>query len=203
MQEFALNQVDVKLERGVVSLFGATKINQVDTSNSGTRKIVETASSIESRGSQHKGYSKIESVLIIIFILLFTTPFVVGLFYDKSLLLIICTIIIGLGDIFILYLRLIKPIAEKKLYKKILALGHCSFATKYKVNVSRKTTEDYAGITFYFIDDYGKERCKGELSKVSRSFFKVYSIQKLPIIIWKNHATIDYDTLLKYQNMET
>lgn len=204
-QEFALNNVDVEVESGVAS-FGSNEVKQVDSSAS-VRKIIESEASVERRNKEYNQINIAFMIIASIFFTIWTGVAIFAAIYEKSPILIAFAIICISFAIFMLTMIIIKPIIKNKLRKKIIALGRNSVATSYKICFSHTKSSNilYNGhysITFHFLDDYGKERISAEPIAVSRYFFTAYSVEKLPIKIWKKHATIDYKTLLTYQNKD-
>ena len=106
------------------------------------------------------------------------------------------------------YLCVVKTVIDYIAYKNALANGVCTVASKYNVVADYEKHGRYYSksvgyrIKIFYTDEYGVERIKKrEELFVEPFFFTKWSVDKLPIKVWKRFAIVDYERLLEYQNV--
>jgi hypothetical protein len=195
---------NVSEEKGSVAMFGNTKKNQTKALQD-IRKITESIDTVKQRIKKEKQLN----IVFVIFALLFFTVFdglaIFAVINDSSFLIILFAVLCGIFTIFMLFLIVVKPIINNYIYKQTMKFGYDTFAENYEL-VTKSDSNNHSfrymySLKFEYLDDNCNKR-KGVESniKVSHFFFTSYTVDKLPIKVWKKHAVIDYDELLKYQN---
>ena len=195
---------NVSEEKGSVAMFGNTKKNQTNALQD-IRKITESIDTVKQRIKKEKQLN----ILFVIFALLFFTVFdglaIFAVINDSSFLIILFAVLCGIFTIFMLFRIVVKPIINNYIYKQTMKFGYDTFAENYEL-VTKSESNNHSfryiySLKFEYLDDNRNKR-KGVESniKVSHFFFTSYTVDKLPIKVWKKYAVIDYDELLKYQN---
>ena len=104
--------------------------------------------------------------------------------------------------VFMVYFFVVKTIIDCIAYKNALANGVCTVASKYNIVMSYNESRRYYDLKFFYTDEYGVDRIKKRADLfVEPFFFTKWSVDKLPIKVWKRFAIVDYERLLECQKL--
>ena len=193
---------DAYFEKGKIAYFPSNKAEQI--SSNSAELIKEDLSKINKAGNYERGYNKFLIIFGSIFSIAFSsTGFLAIFFGDHPLTIVIGIMIIAFSGL-IVYRSVISSILDTKNHNKTLKEGRKSTAISYELftppNSHKGVGRSRTSLRFKYIDDFGKERTTTEtFIKVNVLYFNIYQIEKLPILIYKKYAIVDYEELLKYQ----
>lgn len=168
-------------------------------------KIIESMEMIEKRIKGEQLLNAIVAIMTVVFLLIFDVAAIFAIINSFGIPTILFAAIAAIFTIVILNSVVIYTIRQKFIYKNVKRYGYPIFAKNYKLVTrrNRNSHRRYLSLEYEYIDGSGFKREGIEVYvKVSRSFFEIYSVDKLPIKAWDKYAIVDYEALLKYQDQK-